>query len=140
MANNGIGSKTDAVYPAAVIVLPFSPKLMPFEFEKTTFERLVEVDPALTLIAVRLLAIDAVRVPTPAPVLRPKLTLFELLKVIAESAFDVPPPAETLIAWLAVIVPTPAPVERPKVTPLLFVKVSADRAFDVPPPADTFKA
>jgi hypothetical protein len=99
-AINGIGSNNEAVYPdtAPVTVEPFSPKLIPFEFEKTTFERLVEVEPALTLIAVRLVAIDAVRVPTPAPVLRPKDTPLLLLNVMAERAFDVPPPAETFSA------------------------------------------
>ena len=55
-------------------------------------------------------------------------------------ALDVPPPADTRIAWLAVIVPTPAPVDRPNVTPLLLLKVTAESAFEVPAPADIFKA
>ena len=94
----GTGSNCDAVYPAAVTTLPANPKLIPLLFENVIADRLFEVEPAETLMFVSEVAIDAVRVPTPAPVLRPKLTLFELLKVIAESAFDVPPPAETLSA------------------------------------------
>jgi len=79
-------------------------------------------------------------VPTPAPVESPKEMLFEFENVIADSAFEVPPPAETFSAYEPVIVPTPAPVESPKVTLLEFENVTPESAFDVPAPAETFSA
>jgi hypothetical protein len=57
----------------AVIVEALSPKLTPLPFENVMFERFPLVVPALTLIAVRLVAIEAVSVDA----LNPKDTPFE---------------------------------------------------------------
>ena len=83
-------------------------------------DRLFEVVPAETLIAVRLVATDAVIVEA----LSPKLTPLEFEKVMADRLFEVVP-AETLIAvrlvaMLAVIV-WPA---VPKVIPFAFEKTT----------------
>jgi hypothetical protein len=125
----------DATVTEAVMTeLPERPKETLLLFEKVMAERLRLDAPALTKTFVSEVAMEAVIVPTPAPVNSPNDTLFELLNVIALSAFDVPPFAETFSAWLAVIVPTPAPVLRPKDTPLEFENVRADSAAELAPP------
>jgi hypothetical protein len=83
---------TGAAWKLAVIVEALSPNEMLFEFENVIAERLFEVVPADTLIAVRLVAMLAVMVEA----LRPKLTPFEFEKVKADARFDVVP-ADRLI-------------------------------------------
>ena len=74
----------------AVMVDPFSPKLTPLLFEKTTLEMFPEVVPPLKLMLPWLDAAvaDAVIV---LP-FSPKLTLLELLNTIAVRLFEVVPP------------------------------------------------
>jgi len=85
-----------------VIVDAFNPNETLFEFEKVIADNALLVVPADTFIFVRDDATDAVKVPTPTPVLNPNETLFEFEKVIPDKALLVPPGADTFSAKDAV--------------------------------------
>jgi hypothetical protein len=118
----------------AVIVDPLSPKLTPFELLNVMAERLFEVVPADTLMAVRLVAIEPVMVEP----LRPKLTPFELLNVTALRLFEVVPAEKLILPCVLATVAEAVMVEplSPKLTLLELENVTAERLLLVVP-ADT---
>ena len=125
----------------AVITDPFRPNETPLPFENVMADRFCEVVPALTLMFVRLVAIEAVRVDA----FRPKETPFEFENVNAEARLLVVPAERLMLAWVEATVteavttdefdiPNETLFEFEKTTvPLVAVWVPAAAA--IPPPA-----
>lgn len=83
-------------------MLPFRPKLTPFELEKTTFDKLVDVVPALTLILEIVAALDAMAVVKKAgtPSVKPDVLSVPAITAPAEVVVAKAVPAYLLLSWL----------------------------------------
>jgi hypothetical protein len=116
---------------SAVMVEPFKPKLIPFEFEKTTELRLLLVVPAEKLISALGLTDAVITDP-----FNPNVTPLEFEKVTADRLFDVVPALTLMFVRLEATLAVIVEAFNPNETLLPFAKVKALRRFDVVP-ADT---